>query len=513
MSRVTMERPLPPGLSPRTRRRSSLRRISLASFGLLSVLVFLLSSVGWYFFHQLDGNITRLKDWDGGGDKPAEVPGDLNILLLGDDSREGTGDQYGGDAVQGMRSDTTIIAHFDADGSLTLLSFPRDTLVTVGGDGAEGIPRDGKLKLTEVLNYGGLPTLVSTMQDLTGLAINHVITINLAGFKQMTDAIGGVDVCVLPGNKKEWVEEANAYSTNTKDPMSGWVGGPGTVHVNGELALAFVRQRHGLPNDDKDRIRRQQQFLSKLLAKATSSGVLSNPVKINSLLGAVGKSMQTDLDAEGLVELAKRASGLDAGKIKFITVPTHVPMPPEGGATNDRGNIPPHGEVLLLNTEDLETILAPMRAEPEEDPTLASAPPVDPSQVSVAAVVNASGRSGLAAQTAKDLAALGFVGAMETGNTTLQAPTEVRYPTGQEGPAKTLAGKIPGARAVPDTALAGTGLKLVLGSSFTGVDDATGAGAGTATPGATSSAQPGAGAGPTATTPPPDAGNDTSCTY
>ncbi|MBL7522559.1 LCP family protein, partial [Frankia sp. CNm7] len=481
MSRATLDRPtLPPELDPRgpRRRRSSLRRLSLASFSLLSVLVLGLSSVGWFLYNQFDKNVTQ-RDWDVEGDRPAEVPGNLNILLLGDDSRDGTGDQYGGSSVVGIRSDTTIIAHFDKDGSVTLLSFPRDTLVTVpakeDGTRYQGTPADGKDKVTNVLNYADVPGLIRTLEHLTQLKIDHTITVNLAGFKQMTDAIGGVDVCVLPSTHKERFNDDSGrlrVSTNTNDPMSGWVGGPGTVHVNGEQALAFVRQRHGLPDGDKDRIARQQQFLSKLLAKATSSGVLSNPVKINSLVAAVGKSLQWDLDNKTMLALAKRASQLGPGKVKFITVPTHVPLPSEG-ASDDKGTIGYHGNVLFVNTDELNTILAPMRPAPEDDPALADAPVVEPAQVSVATVVNSSGRDGLAGQTVTDLKALGFGGVMKasTGEAT-QAATEVRYPAGQEGAAKALVTRIPGALAVEDAALSGGGLSLVIGSSFTGVQGA-----------------------------------------
>ncbi|MBX6389665.1 MAG: LCP family protein, partial [Frankia sp.] len=510
VSRATLSRSaLPPQLSPRgPRRRSPLGRISLATCSLLSVLVLALSVGGWLLYREFDSKIDRT-DLDIEGERPVEVPGDLNILLLGDDSREGTGGEFG--EVEGVRSDTTIIAHFDSDGTATLLSFPRDTLVTVTPR-VPGTPGDGRDKLANVLTYAGVEGLITTLEAMTALRIDHFVSINLAGFREMTDAVGGVTVCVtrLP----------DGSTRNLNDEWSQWHGQLGENHLNGDQALAFVRTRHAL-GDERLRILRQQQFLSKLLDKATSTGVLTNPSRLTALLGAVGQSLTMDkgLNQEKLLELAKRVSQLGGGKLQFITVPTHVPLRSEG-ASDDKGSIGSHGNVLFINQDEFQQILAPMRPAPEEDPALADAPDVPPAQVTIAAVVNAAGRDGLAGETVSELRALGFAGPMETRTGDAeQAVTEVRYPAGQEGAAKALATRIPGAQAVADPKLTGTSLTLVLGTSFTGVPGAAGgtapadpaAGAATASPaargvtgtGATAGAPPGPGA--TAPPPPPPA--------
>ncbi|OHV41856.1 MULTISPECIES: LCP family protein [Pseudofrankia] len=515
MSHATLPRPaLPPELNPRAprRRRSSLRRLSLVSCSLLSTLVLALSGVGWFLYNQFDRNLTRNSAWNVGGDRPAEVPGSVNILLLGDDSRDGTGNEYGGEAVEGNRSDTTIIAHFDKDGTATLLSFPRDELVkvVVPTSAAKDVPRDGKDKLTNVMTYGGVPGLITTLEALTDLHIDHTIKIDLAGFKQITDAIGGVTVCVT--------RMPNGSTTNLNDNFSQWHGQLGENHLNGDQALAFVRTRHAL-GDERLRILRQQQFLSKLLTQATSTGVLTNPAKITALLGAVGGAIEMDsgLGQTELIKLADRVSKLGSGKVKFVTVPTHVPLESEG-ASDMYGTYGVHGAVLFINTEEFEQILAPLRPASPQDAAIASAPPVAPAQVIVASIANASGRTGLAAATSADLRALGFGGFMAATTATAdQSATEVRYAPGQEGAAKTLVARIPGARAVADATLTGSGLELVLGSSFTGVAG----GAGPTGASAATGAAPAAGAAGTAatvaptTTAPLGSGGipaDTSCT-
>ncbi len=468
MSGRSIRRPaLPPELSPRRplnlRRRpvrSPLRTLSVGAAAALSLVVLAVSSVGWAAYRYFDDSVTGVA-WSPGGDRPAERPGEMNILLLGDDSRAGTHGEYG--QVDGVRSDTTIIAHFGTDGSVTLVSFPRDTLVTVAS-GIAQTPHDGKDKLTNVLSYGGIEGLTRTLENLTSLKIDHFISIDLAGFKTMTDAVGGVDVCVaqLPGGG----------TTNLHDNFSQWRGKFGINHLNGDQALAFVRTRHALP-DETYRVARQQQFLSKLLEKATSAGVLTNPVKITQLIGAVGGSLKVDngLTENGaMIKMAQRLSGLGSGKVKFITIPTHVPLKSEG-ATDEQGTIPPHGNVLFYEPVGLWQVLAPLRPATGGDAPAGAtgSPTLPPGQVTIAEVRNRTGRSGLAVQTTTALGALGFAGSLRpTTGAAGQVVTEIRYPAGQEGAARALSGLIAGSQTIEDPKIS-NGLVVVLGASFTGV--------------------------------------------
>jgi hypothetical protein len=212
----------------------------------------------------------------------------------------------------------------------------------------------------------------------------------------------------------------------------------------------------------------------------------------------VGAALKVDedLDQTEMLKLAKRASQLGPGKVRFITVPTHVPMPSEG-AVDDQGTIPPHGSVLVLNTTEFEQLLAPLRPASENGDDSTPTAEVPPSQVTVAKVLNSSGRSGLAARTVDSLQELGFAGAMAmaTGDVR-QAATEVRYPQGQAAAAAALAAVIPGARVVPDTTGTRSGLTLVIGSSFTTVSG-TGSGALAATTRTGSAGGSSGAAGPT----------------
>ncbi|MEX5634636.1 LCP family protein [Parafrankia sp. FMc2] len=344
---------LPPNLDPRIthRRRSALRRLSVALVALVSLAVLAVTSVGWAAYRHFDNAIDR-NNWEPtAGARPAEVPGDLNILLLGNDSREGTHGEFGDPG--GMRADTTIIAHFDADGSATLVSFPRDTLVPIVPTSA-ALDRDGLSKITDVVPLVGVPGLISTLEGFTGLKIDHTVSINLAGFRAMTDAVGGVTVCVQP--------LPDGSTRNLRDAESGWRGQLGENRLDGGQALAFVRTRKAL-GEERLRILRQQQFLSRLLDAATSTGVLTSPSRIASLLGAVGGALEISrsLSQAEMLRLARRVAELGPGGLRFVTIPTHVPLPGEG-AVDDMGTIPPHGMVLLHEPAGLEALLGPMRA-------------------------------------------------------------------------------------------------------------------------------------------------------
>ncbi|MGF7238962.1 MAG: LCP family protein [Frankia sp.] len=511
MTPTSGRRPLlPPHFDPRRasawtgrRVRTPLGRLWLVVATLASVAVLAVSTVGWATVSYFDNSIKRVTV-KAVGKRPAERPDEMNVLLIGSDSRAGTNGEYGSQAeVGGIHSDSVSVAHLGADGSVTLVAIPRDTLVA-DPPGMRKNHDDGMDKFTDVLSTGGITATIAVVQNLTGLAIDHFVIIDLEGFKRMTDAVGGVSVCVttLPGGSTRNLNDQNAQ----------WHGHLGINNLNGDQALSFVRTRDAL-GDERLRIQRQQVFLSDLLRKATGAGVLTNPLKIASLISAVGGSLTVDsrLSQTGMITLAERMRKISGGA-RFITLPTHIALPADG-AIDDKGQIPPHGDVLIYDRDKAEPVLAPLR--PASENRTATASPgatVAPSTVTVSAISNASGRSGLASETRLGLSKLGFLssGAAATTATSNQLATQVRYPTGSAVAANTLVAAIPGASAVADPSLT-SGLVVVLGSSFNGLATTTAAGTSAAAPAArvaSTSPAPGPG-GPagvptvTATTAPP----------
>jgi LCP family protein required for cell wall assembly len=481
--------------------RSLVQRLLFTVAALLSVSIFVMTAGGWAIYHYFDGQINRFRI-DIGGDRPPDAaPGTTNYLLVGSDSRAGTGNEFSkGEDVVGERSDTTMLAHLDADGSTTLVSFPRDTLVRIPGHGRD--------KLNAAVTIGGPSLLIETIEDLTDIKIDHYVSIDLAGFREMTDAIGGVTVCVkpLPDGSK-----ANLY-----DPMSQWRGRVGVNHLDGATALAFVRQRYGLPGGDLDRIRRQQQFISAVLERTTSTGVLANPVKLESLLSAATTALTVDdnTDIDHLRTLATRLRGLSADRVKFETIPVHPPTDADGA--DAQGLLHPWGSVQLYEPRQLDAFFEPLRdhrregsapeaasdAGPGTGPATSSGTTTPAASTIRVDVFNATGKPGLAAEVAADLTHAGFqVGQPSNWPRGVVSTSQVRHAPGRLAEARAVAAVVPDAVPTSDPTLVGGNVSLVLGTSFSGV--AAGdveAGRGTGGSAREPAAQAGAGPGGTPTT-------------
>lgn len=501
----------------------------------LSVLIVVASTGGYVVVRWFNGSIARIQLNFGGNRPPEAAKGEQNWLLAGLDSRAGTGNEYGGTAeVQGERSDTTILAHLDKDGSTTMVSIPRDTLVTIPAyTDDKGIDHPAHQdKFNSAIMLGGPSLMVRTIEDFTGIRVDHYMAVDLAGFKQITDAIGGVNVCVKPSKVVEAgtdPDTGRAYrSTNLDDPYSGWVGHVGDNHVNGDQALAFVRQRHGLEGGDIARIQRQQQFLGQVFRQSTASGVLLNPARVASLIEAVKNALTLDQNTSltDLEKLAGRLKGLSATKLSFETVPTRdltdsdpntIRIGGPGAALQYKEPGAPRavGSVQLVVQPQYDQLLARLKgmAAPAPSPSAAAPQPVTvpPSQVLVTAE-NGTTTSGQARRASEALSALGFrTNAPQVADATTYGASEVRYAPGQEESAKTVAAAVPGSVLKVDPTVS-NGIVLVVGSSYTGTQPVTVLGA---TPTATATASPKAPPSASATAPPPvtaaDAGNR--CTF
>ena len=213
-------------------------------WALLAFLVILIAVGGyalWVYFKtqgNVQGNIPDIEQAD--ETKP------FNVLLVGSDSREGLTEEeqldLGAAAVGGERADTLILAHIDPDNDhIIMVQFPRDLWVPISGMGEN--------KINSAL-LGGPEQLVRTMKDLTGLPMNKYVQVNIAGFRDLVDAIGGVDICIpepIPFDPKTGIEV-------TEEEV-------GIVHFDGDRAIRFVRSRN-FTTGDFERIQNQQKFLA-----------------------------------------------------------------------------------------------------------------------------------------------------------------------------------------------------------------------------------------------------------
>ena len=421
---------LPPHLDPRGRRapRTSGRRSRLARVlswiaVLTSFSIVAASGVGYALFRYYDGRIPHLS-LPIDGPRPDRVPGKaLNFLLVGSDSRDGMTKEElrraGTEFTAGRRSDTMILVHLSADRDhVTLLSFPRDAYVEIPAYKGKAAHWG---KINTAFSAGGPVLAIKTVEHLTRIRVDHYIEVNFAGFQRLVDAVDGVDVC-LPKAVKE--------------PLSGINLPAGTSRVRGEQALAFVRQRHGLPRGDLDRIQRQQQFMGALLRRAMSLEVLLNPFRLKSFLDVASKSLQVDdqLEFSDMKDLALAMRGLDPGRVAFVTAPI------------DRLAMRSGQSVVLLHETDGPRLYQAIA----RDEALTKPPAAVPKKLTVppndirVTVLNGTGVARRAATAADELRGVGFrVAGTGNADRTDYTRTVVRYAPGDEQAAATLAASLP----------------------------------------------------------------------
>jgi LCP family protein required for cell wall assembly len=219
-----------------------------------------------------------------------------NILLIGSDSR---GTDQG-------RSDTFIVLHVSADRkSVYLVSFPRDMWVT--------IPGHGKAKINAGYSYGGTALAVSTIENLTGARIDHVVVTNFADFIQLVDRIGPITVDNPVGSVA--VDDRGVRYQFPKGPL---------VITDGYMALAYSRQREELPNGDLDRTLRQRALLKAIALKIGTPDVLANPVKLSAVMDTIGKYVTVDpgMTNSVIYSLALSLTGItNASQIHMVQAP------------------------------------------------------------------------------------------------------------------------------------------------------------------------------------------------
>ena len=278
------------------------------------------ATVGWYAWNLNSklADVTRVPDAVlDQGDRPPmpEEPTEaLNILLMGADNPTrliekptiaellAADDWNPGD----YRSDTVMVVHVPADREgAYVVSIPRDSYVRIYD--AEGEPHD-QAKVNEAFaSYGPFGTW-RTVENLTGIRLDHMAIVDFGGFRDLTTAIGGVDVYV----------PESVYDSKQDQQWN-----EGMVHLEDELALKYVRMRYGLLDGDFDRVARQQNFLRAVMKKVLAADTIGDPVKFTKTIGAITSNLTvdegwTDGDLRGL---ALSLRGIEEKQVRFITLP------------------------------------------------------------------------------------------------------------------------------------------------------------------------------------------------
>jgi LCP family protein required for cell wall assembly len=388
-------------------------------------------------------------------DKPAD--GARDILLVGMDSRtdaqgnplsqEVLDELNAGESDGELNTDTLIMVHIPNDGSKAVaISLPRDSFVQIPGYGQHKINSayaDGYAKERETLtkqgdadpkdvlakaNQAGAKVLIATIEQLTGSTIDNYASINLLGFSDITKAIGGVDVCL-----KDNVDDSYSGAKFTK----------GEHTISGVQALEFVRQRHGLPRGDLDRVVRQQVFMASMAKSVLSAGTLANPAKLADLIDAIKKSVVLNQNWD-ILSFAQQMKGLTGGQLQFETIPV---VNPDYTTTTD-------GSAVEVDASAVRDFVQGITGG-------AGSTPATPNKDTTVEVDNGTSKGGLAATVSQALVAKGFTAGI-TGNTTARKTTAVHVPVGQKSVGQAVATALGGNAVVVEDKTVDVGHAVVL---------------------------------------------------
>nr|WP_297616830.1 LCP family protein [Nocardia sp.] len=432
-----------------------------------AVLVLVVTGLGWHSVDQLVSSIERISDLGLGGGSDGAV----DILMVGIDART---DAHGnplsdderamlhaGDEV-GLNTDTIVLIRVPNNGqSATAISIPRDSYVDIPGLGMGKINSAfGVTKFNEqqkLIDKGVTPAeaetrstlagrqaLIKAVTNLTGITVDHYAEVGLLGFVLLTDAVGGVDVCL---------------NNPVYEPMSGADFPAGPQKLNGPEALSFVRQRHELPRGDLDRIVRQQVYMAQLVHQVLSAKVLTNPGRLKDLSDAVGRTIVLD-DGWDVLSFLHELQDLSAGQVKFETIPV-----------KDLNGWTENGEsVVRVDPVAVQKYVAKtIDGDPQE-----TTGGVDPSTVTVD-LYNASGTGGLAGQVGQALAGKGFhTGTVDNWVGGPIQSSRVLAGSSSDANARAVASVLGGLPVIKQDGMPEGAVRVVLASDYAGPGSATG---------------------------------------
>ena len=394
--------------------------------------------------------------------------GAIDVLLVGLDSRtDAHGNPLSEEELATLRAgddvstntDTIILVRIPNNGkSATAISIPRDSYVEAPGvgkmkiNGVYGsVKEEKRIKLVESgvsdaeadkqSTEAGREALIKTVANLTGVTVDHYAEIGLLGFALITDALGGVNVCL-----KEAVYE----------PLSGADFPAGWQKLDGPQALSFVRQRHDLPRGDLDRVTRQQAVMASLAHEVISSKTLSSPATLNRLQDAVQRSVVLS-EGWDVMEFVEQLQKLAAGSVAFAT----IPILEEAGWSDDGMQ-----SVVRVDPSQVKEWVAGLLHDQDEGKTEQLA--YTPGKTTVD-VVNDSDVNGLAAAVSQVLTNKGFatgnVGNNDAGHVT---GSQVQAAKADDLGAQAVSKELGGLPVVENASVAPGSARVVLARDYTG---------------------------------------------
>ncbi|GHG39973.1 LytR family transcriptional regulator [Sinomonas cellulolyticus] len=423
-----------------------------------------------YWFIRLGSNLRQapLSAGNATADAANDATDRLQILIMGTDTRDGANGEYGSQADSSGygNSDVMILMDISADNKqISMTSFPRDLMVPIPSctdpKTHKTFPAQNPGQLNSAMQEAGPGCLLDAVNKMTGLTVDHFLLADFNAVKELSNTIGGVDVCV---------------NAAIDDPYSGLKLHAGTNTVMGEQALAFLRSRHGVGDgSDLSRIKSQQAFLASLARKVRSDGTLTNVPKMLSIADTITKNLTVDsglANPQSLITIGNRLKDVDLSKVAFVTVPWEP-------WTQDPNRIQlkePDASGLFDALRAGRDLTAPAPAAPAASSApAASAPAASPSAppydkaIQPVAVANGSGAAGRAQALVELLKTAGFTQTVAFAAAPVSG-TSVYYSAGFQDVATDVAAQfgIPASQVQPSTAI--HGVQLYVGSDFASGD-------------------------------------------
>ncbi len=325
-----------------------------------------ISAISWAGLGRIAAAIPRVDAFAGLENRPKKESSAVNYLIVGSDTREGLSREEikrlkvgGTDVAAGKRSDTMLLIHISKKrDKAAIISIPRDSYALI----PEHNNSQGKVipaaysKINSAYNWGGAPLLIETLESMSDLRIDHYVELNFVGFVRMVDALGGVEICT----KKD-----------INDPKSHLTLPAGTHVLDGVDSLKFVRTRVFDGLGDLGRMKRQQEFAGAMLRKATSAGVLLNPVKMVDFINSALDSVVTDegLSQGDLLTLGKQLRNLSASNVRTLTIPLKYYNYNKNGVSAAVLWDPVLAPELFERIKNDEALIEEVRPDPSSSPT------------------------------------------------------------------------------------------------------------------------------------------------